>query len=65
MPARIMSKEQARMIGVVMHAGFEAGLRQNEMSRLVHRGSLLAVVLSECKRAKPFAPKIAKRERFR
>ena len=30
-PAKIMSKEQARMIGFVMHAGFEAGLRRNEI----------------------------------
>ncbi|MGA7394486.1 MAG: tyrosine-type recombinase/integrase [Terrimicrobiaceae bacterium] len=30
-PIGIMSKEQARMIGFIMHAGFEAGLRRNEI----------------------------------
>ena len=30
-PVEIMSKEQARMIGFIMHAGFEAGLRRNEI----------------------------------
>jgi integrase len=30
-PVKIMSKEQARMIGFIMHAGFEAGLRRNEI----------------------------------
>ena len=30
-PVRIMSKEQARMIGFIMHAGLEAGLRRNEI----------------------------------
>jgi site-specific recombinase XerD len=31
LPAKIMSKDQARMIGFVAHAGFEAGLRRNEI----------------------------------
>jgi site-specific recombinase XerD len=30
-PAKIMSKDQARMMGFIMHAGFEAGLRRNEI----------------------------------
>jgi len=30
-PEKILSKEQARMIGFVVHAGFEAGLRRNEI----------------------------------
>ena len=30
-PVRMMSKDQAHMTGFVMHAGFEAGLRRNEI----------------------------------
>jgi integrase len=30
-PTKIMSKDQAGMIGFIMHAGFEAGLRRNEI----------------------------------
>jgi integrase len=31
MAAKIMPKDQGRMIGFIMHAGFEAGLRRNEI----------------------------------
>jgi site-specific recombinase XerD len=30
-PTKIMSKDQAGMMGFIMHAGFEAGLRRNEI----------------------------------
>lgn len=30
-PKQILAKEQARMIGFIVHAGFEAGLRKNEI----------------------------------
>ncbi len=56
-PTKVMSKDQARTIAFVMHAGFEAGLRRNEIvearpSWFLLRGRSLRVQKTETFRPK-------------
>ena len=57
-PIGIMSKEQARMIGFIMHAGFEAGLRRNEIVEARPSWFLIKRPFAYgCKRRETFRPK--------
>lgn len=64
-PVGIMSKEQARMIGFIMHAGFEAGLRRNEIVEARPSWFLIKGRSLRVQKTETFRQRTANRERFR
>lgn len=65
LPAKIRSKDQARMIGFVSCTrDLKQGCAVTKLSRRVHRGFRSEAVLLGCKRRKPFDRRTVKPERF-
>ena len=64
LPAKIVSKDQARMIGFVMHAGFEAGLRRNEIVEARPSWFSIGGRSLRVQKTETFRPRTVKHERF-